>query len=654
MSQPTANWKRRLGNGLILLLFAAVPAVLCQFWTSPPQSRSIHVEAFRYGKDPSVIRCNRGDTLHLTFSTRDTGHSFFLEEFDIDAKISPARREVRLFRARHPEEPSILTEEVVLQAEHPGWLRYLVSKSQYRCHVWCGPMHAFEHGNLIIWPNTLLCAALGLLVGIPLVGYWSLRPYLDGSMPVPLAEAGRRGWDIFRRMPWLKNFVKRREVQYTLILITMAALYMVILTSLFGTKVAGRNFGVMVTWVVWLFLLTVVITPLGGRAWCTVCPLPVVGESLQRLAVFNVRPGSTAGSRNKYFGLNLQWPRWLSNDWPRTFVFLVLGTVSAALVAVPRFTGWIILGLLLLSTVMALVWRHRTFCSYLCPVTAFISLYSKPAKLALRAADTDVCAKCKVHSCLKGSRKGWACPYELCVAEINDNDSCGMCFECVRTCPYENVTLQWRPFAEESAVRSAGQAWLAMGMLVLGSTYTLIHLGHWPLLRDCVNVIDKQNWHLFFLYAAVLWFVALIGLPALMLLAANVGRKAAGMKRSAYSMMIASTGALVPVGLMLWIAFAIPMLLVNVSFVQQSLSDPFGWNWDLLGTAGMTWRQVWPSAIPWLQAVCLLTGLGYGLRTAWRIWFDATGEPNAALRGMLPMSFFLVAFTGYFLWFFTN
>jgi len=638
----------------MLFAFAAVPAVLCQFWTSPPESRHIHVEAFRYGKEPSVIRCNRGDTLHLTFSSRDTGHSFFLEEFDIDAKISPANRNVQLFRATRPEEPSRSVEEVVFTAEHPGWLRYVVSKSQYRCHVWCGPMHAFEHGNLVIWPNTLLCAAFGLLIGIPFVGFLSLRPYLSGSMPVPLTDGRSKGWDMFRRMPWLKTLLKRRELQVALITITMAALYMVILTSLFGTKVAGRNFGVMVTWVIWLFLLTVVITPLGGRAWCTVCPLPIVGESLQRLAIFDVRKGKTAGTRNRYFGLNLAWPQWLSNDWPRTFIFLCLGTVSAALVAIPRFTGWIILGLVVVSTVMALVWRHRAFCSYLCPVTAFISLYSKPAKLALRAADHDVCAKCKVHSCLKGSGKGWACPYELCIAEVNDNDYCGVCLECIRTCPYENVTLQWRPFAQESVVHSAGQAWLAMGMLVLGATYSLIHLGHWPWLRDCVNVIDKHNWGLFFLYAGVLWSVALVGLPGLMLLLAAWGRRLGGIGNSAWSSMLASTGALVPMGLMLWIAFAIPMLLVNVSFVQQSLSDPFGWNWDLFGTAGMAWRQVWPSAIPWLQVASLLAGLGYGLRAAWRAWLGMSETPRAALWGMMPLSVFLVSFTGYFVWFFAN
>ncbi len=546
------------------------------------------------------------------------------------------------------------TREVVITAEHPGWLRWLVSKSQYRCHVWCGPMHAFEHGNLIIWPNTLLCAGLGLLAGIPLVGFLGLRPELKKTTASPARVSPTDGWDIFAHLPWVKRALKLREFQLALIFVTITALYMVILTSLFGTKVAGRNFGVMVTWVVWLFLFTAVLTPLGGRIWCMVCPLPVTGEFLQRLAIFGVRTGSTGVYKNRFFGFNLRWPGWLANDWPRTVIFLSLGTFSASLVAVPRFTGWVVVGLLVLATLMPLVWQLRAFCRYLCPVTSFVALYSKSGRLALRAADPAICGKCTLRSCQSGSRKGWACPYGLCVAEINENSDCGMCCECIRTCPYDNVTLRWRPFAHETAIRSNGQAWLAMGMLVLAAAYCLIHLGHWPLLRDCVNVLDKGNWRLFALYAAVLWSAALAGLPGVMLIAAAAGRRLAGTGHPARLVMRASTGALVPVGLMLWIAFVVPMLLVNVSFVWQALSDPFGWNWDLLGTAGMPWRQVWPSAIPWIQVACVLTGFGYGLRCAWRIWLEITGRPKAALLGMMPLFTFLALFSGYFVWFFAN
>jgi heme/copper-type cytochrome/quinol oxidase subunit 2 len=98
----------------------------------------------------SGIRCNRGDRLHLTFSTDDTGHSFFLEEFDADAKVSPGAVGFILFNPNKPILKPEIKNELVIIASHPGLQKYLVSKSQFRCHVWCGLLHAFEQGSLII------------------------------------------------------------------------------------------------------------------------------------------------------------------------------------------------------------------------------------------------------------------------------------------------------------------------------------------------------------------------------------------------------------------------------------------------------------------------------------------------------------------------
>ncbi|NQT11850.1 MAG: 4Fe-4S binding protein, partial [Planctomycetes bacterium] len=391
MTQAENRRKPQLWQGLALMAFAVFPAALCQLSAKPPVDRHIHVDSFRYGKEPSVIRCHRGDRLHLTFSARDTGHSFFLEEFDLDAKISPGSGDAVVFRASDPTAPPRRTREVVFKAEHSGWRRYLVSKSQYRCHVWCGPMHAFEHGSLIIEPNSLLYAGLGLLVGVPVLGLVSLRRPLQRDRAVTRRVAPTDGRDLFDCFPRLKRLAKWRGLQFTCVATTMLLLYMVILTALFGTQMAGRNFAVMLTWVVWLFLLTAVLTPLGGRIWCLACPLPAVGEFFQRGALTAVRTGATCGTNNRFFGLNRPWPKWLASDWPRTIGFLTLGTFSIVLVAAPRTSGWLILGLLVLAAVMALIWQLRAFCRYVCPVSAFVGLYAKSAKLALRAADPAIC-----------------------------------------------------------------------------------------------------------------------------------------------------------------------------------------------------------------------------------------------------------------------
>jgi hypothetical protein len=193
-----------------------------------------------------------------------------------------------------------------------------------------------------------------------------------------------------------------------------------------------------------------------------------------------------------------------------------------------------------------------------------------------------------------------------------------------------------------------------MGMLVLGVAYCVMHLGPWPVLRDYVNILDKGNWGLFGIYAAVVWVAALAALPLWMFVLAGAGRWLAGPRDTTWRLMTASTGALAPLGLMIWIAFVVPMLMVNITFVAQSLSDPFGWGWDFLGTSSMPWRQLWPRSIPWIQAACVLIGLTYSLRGAWRIWLGFAPNPRAALRGAMPLAAFLLGLSGWLLWFFTS
>ena len=248
------NSRTTIADALILVVCGLAPVLVGQFTPAQPRSRYIHVENFRYGKEPAVITCNRGDTLHLTFSSRDTGHSFLLQEFEMDVKAEPSTPTVLQFRPSDPGEPPVERDTVVFVAEHPGILKFLVSKSNFRCHVFCGPMHGFEQGNLIINPNTLLSAGLGLLVGLFLVGVRK-----GGFSPAPQTP----GIDILAMFPWIRTFFKKAWVMPSVWLASGLVLYLVVLITLFGTQVSGRNLGVMLVWTVWMFVLVTLFLPRG-------------------------------------------------------------------------------------------------------------------------------------------------------------------------------------------------------------------------------------------------------------------------------------------------------------------------------------------------------------------------------------------------------
>jgi polyferredoxin len=640
---------RNFRNFLIILGFGLVPAVICQFFQVKPGSRHIHVRSFRYGKDPYVIKCNRGDTLHLTFSSDDTGHSFFLEEFDVDVKISPSKEEVSVFKTSDPSATPYLANEITIIAKHQGLYNFIVSKSNYRCHVWCGPMHAFEQGKLIIMPNTLLMFSLGILAGIIFIWLISLFRKADYK-----EEAETHYKDLLKESGFLRKIIVSRYTQAILMILTMIMIYIVILTSVFGTKVSGRNLGVLLMWAIWLFALVAIITPFFGRFWCTICPLPFFGDLIQRKSFFNPVIGKTGKFNNKFSGLFLRWPERLKNDWVRLFVFLLLATFSTTLVATPFVSGITVLMLMVVPTLMSGIWELRAFCRYVCPVSVFVGPFSRMSTLALRNKSQEVCDKCKPHFCENGNASGWGCPYGLNVGKIKENSDCGLCLECMRSCTYNNVSLYRRPFAEEKGARTRSEAWLTMATFTISIIYSILYLGPWPVVRDFVNILDKHNWGLFAIYSLVMWTSVLIIVPGIVYVLSVLGLRFSKTEIPGKNVFFEYAGSLLPFGLMIWIAFVIPMLFVNVTFIIQSLSDPFGWGWDFFGTANTPWHQFIPQFIPWMQAVSVLTGLFLSLRNLRKSNVFAGLNSKQLLRICLPISIFIITVAVGMLLFFTN
>jgi hypothetical protein len=115
-----------------------------------------------------------------------------------------------------------------------------------------------------------------------------------------------------------------------------------------------------------------------------------------------------------------------------------------------------------------------------------------------------------------------------------------------------------------------------------------------------------------------------------------------------------SAGAILPLGLMMWIAFVIPMLFVNITFIIQSASDPFGWGWDFFGTANIPWHQFLPRLIPWLQTLLVLSGLHLSLRNLKRTWNRYDMSTAQLIRIVLPMGVLIIASAAAMLVFFTN
>jgi len=397
-----------------------------------------------------------------------------------------------------------------------------------------------------------------------------------------------------------------------------------------------------------------------------ICPLPVLGEYLQRGATIDVRAGKRGRFRNHFFGLFRRWPKALDGPWIRLGVFLVIGALSASLASQPKWTAMMLMGMVAVAVIMSLLWELRAFCRYVCPVASFISAYSALAPMMVRKRESNVCRKCREKPCFKGNEKGWACPYGLMVPRINRNADCGLCTECFKSCPSDNVSLAWRKGPFKESLNSYGEAWQVIVLMILAIVYSLTIHSPSPAMRNMVNIVDKASPFEFGLFFIVLCAVALGLFPLIFWLMCALGLQLSkegtekaeidGQMRNVPERGIFSafTGtvfkktmsALLPFGLALWAVFFVETIMANMTFILLSFSDPFGWGWDLFGTAGMPWIQIWPSGIPWIQTALILLGMTLSLKKGYWLWHNEIGLKNKALKGFTPTAAMLLLLAG--------
>ena len=208
--------------------------------------------------------------------------------------------------------------------------------------------------------------------------------------------------------------------------------------------------------------------------------------------------------------------------------------------------------------------------------------------------------------------------------------------------------------ASENGARDYCDAWGIIVVFTLAIVYSILYQGHWPVVRDFVNILDKKNWDLFGIYIVILWTLSLAIMPGVLFLMSFLSVRFSGIETSIKKVFLNLTGSLMPVGLMLWIAFVIPMLFANVTFIIQSVSDPFGWGWDFFGTANIPWHQLVPGLIPWMQSGLVITGLYLSLRNLRRSWNEEKLTSRQLFFITVPSAVFITATSVLMIFFFTN
>jgi len=470
--------------------------------------------------------------------------------------------------------------------------------------------------------------------------------------------AGRRE---LTRWPMVRAVLRWRSLNWILMTAALAVLCLAIATSLAGTAAGSANFGIVFVWIVWWGLLMGVLLPLGGRLWCLICPVPAPGEWVQRGALI-CPPGedgngaSPPAGRPRRIGgglrftLGWRWPDRLRTIWLQNAGFVIVALFSTLILTRPRVTGWLLLAFLVGGILLAILYERRAFCRYVCPVGGFIGLYSLTAPLELRVRDPLVCQDHRTKDCYLGNAAGYGCPWLEQPWTMDRNAACGLCGECLRTCPKDNVAVRVRLPGADLVVASGwrlDEAYKAFIMLACAAIYPLVFLGSWGWLKEWANLGGPQG---FGLYTLAFLGLNLVVVPGLHLGAVAATRSVAGLQGlPVRRLFVALAYPLVPLGLAAWMAFTVSFVFANASYAMPVLSDPFGWGWNLLGTQDLAWHPWLMGWVPSLQAIILIAGMVGAIGTADAVLRKFTAG-RAAVRGLVMQAFFLTGETIFFLW----
>ena len=243
------------------------------------------------------------------------------------------------------------------------------------------------------------------------------------------------------RVPWLGPLLGWRHAR-TLLQIPLLLLSIVMVVhGLLGPSLAPKNLATTLTWLHFRGVLVLVILA-AGNFFCLACPFMLVRNMMRRF----VKP-------------RLNWPRMLRNKWLSVglFVGVLFLYELFDLWSSPWWTAWLIVAYFLGILIIDGVFKHASFCKFVCPLGQFNFVASTISPLEIKVREQEVCTTCETKDCIRGRREPGpdlvvvqrGCELALFQPLKSGNMDCTFCLDCVHACPHDNVGILSRLPASE-------------------------------------------------------------------------------------------------------------------------------------------------------------------------------------------------------------
>ena len=182
-----------------------------------------------------------------------------------------------------------------------------------------------------------------------------------GSSRLPAAT---KRFDLLR-VPLLGRFLKWRWSRVVMQACVLLVSMVMVGHAFFGPQLAPKNLAALLTWVHFRGLVVLILL-IGGNFFCMACPFLLPRQLARRF----VAP-------------RWNWPKWLRNKWPALalFVAVLFAYELFDLWSNPWWTGVLIVAYFALAFAVDVLFRHASFCKFVCPVGQFNFLSSTMSPL---------------------------------------------------------------------------------------------------------------------------------------------------------------------------------------------------------------------------------------------------------------------------------
>jgi hypothetical protein len=306
--------------------------------------------------------------------------------------------------------------------------------------------------------------------------------------------------------------------------------------------------------------------------------------------------------------------------------------------------------MLAMAVVSVFLFDRKAFCRYGCLVGRISGLYALFGSLELRTADPGACADCKTMDCFKGNEKGDGCPTFEFPKTMKLSTYCTLCTECVRTCPEDNIAIRVRPWGADLVQKGkprTDEAFLAIILLALTGFHGLTMTPRWLEWNEVVMGWTGVPSAISF---GILMVVMLVAPILLFLMLSRISAFWSG-PHGTKTLFIRYAYALLPIALFYHLAHNAEHFLIEGPKILALASDPFGWGWNLFGTADWIVPPLITLGGLWgIQVAFVIIGHVYGLWISSRITERLIPDRKAAFISQVPMLVAMVLFSFFSLW----